>query len=182
MSPSVPSVHRRVFDGLFVHAHAPEGAFKEALREIGYDLDHPCDKYDTAVWRRAILVARRFVYADHPDTVAFRRLGQDFVRGFSKTLIGSVFAAATPILGPSRVIHRLPRYVNTARDDLALTVEALGERAYRAAFQDAHPAPDFIAGIFEAIIELTGAVPDVAVTRSDASGFELTVRWRPRGA
>jgi uncharacterized protein (TIGR02265 family) len=171
-------VHRRAFEGLFELELKPGPALADALRQAGYDLGDPQEKYTLEVWQRCVDAGRQHLYPDLPQAQGDRRMGQHFVRGFARTLVGQVYAAATPMLGPDRVLARFPRFLMTVRDDLLLGMDWLGPQRWRVRVSDPKvPSPEFHAGVMEQVLLLAGCIPDVSVEARDGT-YALLVSWR----
>lgn len=176
--PPIPvQVPRRNFEGLFVHALKPSGAFTQSLRDIGYDTDASQEYYPLTVWRAALGVARRFACAGQPPEVANRMLGLRYVEGFAQTLVGRIFAAAAPLLGTERCLTRLPTYLRAGREDMKMVLEPVQEREWRVRVVDGDPLPDFVAGVVEGVLQLTRVTARVEVLERQSAGYLLRVRW-----
>jgi uncharacterized protein (TIGR02265 family) len=177
METSATSVPRRVFEGLFVHALKPSGAFARSLRELGYDPDAVREHYPLEVWRAAQRVACEHFYPDVPLKQALRALGHRFVEGFAQTDIGRIFAAAAVQGGTERCLSRLPAYWRGGRKDILMRLAAVQDRDWRAYVEDVAPEPEFVAGVVEAALRLTRAEPQVDVIDRTAASFTLRIRW-----
>jgi len=170
-------VHRRVFEGLFDLRLRPEGAFAAALARAGYDPYRPRESYPIEVWRACLEVARTTLYPELPEDEGLRWIGRHFAEGFSETLVGRVFAAATPLLGPDRVITQLPRFLSSARDGVRLDVSCAGPHHWTLRMIDRGGTGHFVAGVVERVLEHAHCTPTVRVTASDPEGFTLDVVW-----
>ncbi|MFP2932247.1 DUF2378 family protein [Pyxidicoccus sp. 3LG] len=176
--PPIPvQVPRRNFEGLFVHALKPSGAFTQSLRDIGYDSEASQEYYPLSVWRAALGVARRFVYSGHPPEAANRALGHRYVEGFAQTLVGRIFATAAPLLGTERCLTRLPTYLRAGREDMKMLLEPVQAREWRVRVVDPDPLPDFVAGVVEGVLHRTRVKPEVEVLERHPTGYSLRVRW-----
>lgn len=177
-TPPLPvQVPRRNFDGLFLHALKPVGAFAQSLRDIGYDADAAQEYYPLAVWRAALGVARRFAFAGQAPEVANRALGHLYVEGFAQTLVGRIFATAAPLLGTERCLTRLPTYLKAGREDMRMLLEPVQAREWRVRVGDPDPLPDFVAGVVEGVLRRTRVAPAVEVLERESTGYVLRVTW-----
>lgn len=177
MESSTARVPKRNFDGLFVHALKPSGAFAQALLAIGYDPASETEHYPLEVWRAALRVAREHAFPNLPEAKAHRVLGHRYVEGFSQTLVGRIFAAAAPLLGTERCLSRLPTYLRAGREDMRMLLDAVDEREWRVMVEDVDPLPEFVAGVLEAVLLVTRAEPTVEVIDRTEVRFTLRVRW-----
>lgn len=110
------------FEGLFVRALQPTGAFLEELRAIGFDPAQPLGTYPSRVWADAIAVAARHVGGNADVQLAHRRVGYVFCEGFLDTILGGVIKVTLPFLTPRMVFDRWPRYVSGGRTDMTISV------------------------------------------------------------
>jgi uncharacterized protein (TIGR02265 family) len=175
-SSSLP-VPRRNFEGLFGHVLRPQGAFAEALREVGYEPRELRDGYPLAVWRAALRVAREHAYPERSEAQAYRELGRQTIQGLSHTLVGRVFALAAPLLGPSRCAAKLPTYLRSSREDMRVEAHALGSRLWEVKIHDPDPLPEFVAGSVEGVLHLTRVLPRVEVELEGPHDYRLSVSW-----
>ncbi|HYO65546.1 MAG TPA: DUF2378 family protein [Archangium sp.] len=173
--PRIPS---SVFEGLFVRGLEPNSQLSRALAAEGYDPKCPEVDYPVLVWKRCVALARDLAYGELSDTEAYRILGRKLTEGFSDTLVGRVAAVALPMIGPGRVVERLPRYLAMmGRPDLDVQLIPMGERARRITLPDVHNRPEFIAGALEVALERAHVQPIVSVEDRSHLGFRLLVRW-----
>ncbi|GEN08891.1 hypothetical protein MFU01_39280 [Myxococcus fulvus] len=170
-------VPRRNFEGLFMHALKPSGAFAQSLKDIGYDEEDLQEYYPLTVWRAALGVARRFVCAGQTPEVANRALGLSYVEGFAQTLVGRIFATAAPLLGTERCLTRLPTYLKAGREDMRMDLLPVREREWCVRVVDADPLPDFVAGVVEGVLLRTRVTARVEVFERAPAGYALRVCW-----
>jgi uncharacterized protein (TIGR02265 family) len=170
-------VPRRNFEGLFENVLRPEGAFREALREAGYDVRLPQDTYPLPVWRAALRVARAHAHPELPEAQAYRALGREVIHGLAQTLVGRVFALAVPMLGAARCVAKLPTYLRSSRADVKVITRALDVRLWEVEILDRDPLPEFVAGSVEAILQLARVVPRVEVEMQGPDSYRLRVSW-----
>ncbi|QRN99283.1 DUF2378 family protein [Archangium violaceum] len=173
--PRIPS---SVFEGLFVRGLEPNSQLARALETEGYDPRCPEVDYPLQVWKRCVALARDLVCGELGDADAYRLLGRKLTTGFAETLVGRVAAVALPMIGPARVVERLPRYLAMmGRQDLEVQMVSVGERARRVTILDIHNRPEFIAGALEVALERAHAQPLVTVEDRSPQGFRLLIRW-----
>jgi uncharacterized protein (TIGR02265 family) len=170
-------VPRRNFEGLFENVLRPAGAFREALREVGYDVRNPQDSYPLSAWRAALRLARAHAHPELTEAQAYRALGREVIQGLAQTLVGRVFALAVPMLGPARCVAKLPTYLRSSRPDMKVVARALDLRLWEVEIVDRDPLPDFVAGSVEAILQLARVVPQVEVEMQGPGAYRLRVSW-----
>lgn len=104
-----------LFEGLFVRALDVSGPLEDELRRLGYDRRKPQPSYPTELFVACIDAARR---ARHPKLLrddGLRALGGQFFGGFRQTILGKVFIGAMGVVGPRRLLARIPRQLLSAR-------------------------------------------------------------------
>lgn len=168
-----------MFEALFNRGLHPEGAFADALREVGYDVLHPRPEYPTPVWVKALEVARRHAFPQDSVAAAYRKLGRQFTDGFLSTLAGKVVAVALPFMNAESFLKRMPRYMQLGRSDVSMEVELQpGGRAARARLVDPFGVPaEFMAGVLEVGLEKVRSPGRVEATTLDATRYELALTW-----
>ncbi len=177
-SAAQPRIPSSVFEGLFVRGLEPNEELARALASEGYNPRCPEVDYPIQVWKRCVALARDQVYGELSDAEAYRLLGRKMLDGFADTLVGRVAAVALPMLGASRVVERLPRYlVMMGRTDLDVQIVPLGERARRVTFPDPHNHPELIVGALEVVLERAHVRPIITVEERSYLGFRLLIRW-----
>jgi uncharacterized protein (TIGR02265 family) len=112
-----------MFEGLFVQALQPQGAFKQRLREKGFDLDRQKTSYPIAVWDDCLDVASAELYPGQPRATAWRHIGRRFVDGYFQTLIGRMIAAMLPLLSAKRFMGRMPGFITTGLQGATVRVD-----------------------------------------------------------
>lgn len=171
-------VNSAIFEGLFVRALGDDRAMAADLLALGVDVGHLKTSYPAQTWLAALELARKRLYPEQPPAIAFRELGRVFLRGFEKTLIGSVLGVAAPLVGPARFLPRVPRMMNTVRPTgMHARLEVAGEREQVLYVLDPHASPEFFAGCFEQILTLCKATGTVAIEPSAEGGFALRIKW-----
>lgn len=174
-SPRIPS---SVFEGLFIRGLEPHGALTRALASEGYDPRCPELDYPLGVWKRCLTQARMLAFGDLNEADAQRLLGRKMCEGFGRTLVGRVAAVPLPMIGPARVMERLPRYLAMlGRADIQVQLLVLNDRERRVVLTDLHHRPEFMAGALEVVLERAQVQPIVHVDDRSPQGYRLLVRW-----
>jgi uncharacterized protein (TIGR02265 family) len=155
-----------LFEGMFVHAIQPEGAFRAALKEKGFDLAHRLPRYPAAVWRDCADVAVRKLYPEVPRDQAWELLGERFADGYFQTLIGKMINTTLPFLPLRTFLMRSPRFIATGLEGAQVTLE----------WTDARTALLVIEGPGELASHLMAGVFRNAFRRMKVTGVELFPR------
>jgi len=177
-APAKESVTRSAsFEGMFVRALQPTGAFAEELRAVGVDLQRLEPTYPLPVWYAAVRVALRHVAGHLPEEAGFRLLGERFIAGFFDTLVGKMVAVGLPLLGPDKTVQRLARTWTTAQPTLRMETVKEAEGRWRLTLHQQGVLPHFCAGIIHAGLQRTGVTPDIQVLEHGPAHCVLQVRW-----
>ncbi len=107
-----------------------------------------------------------------------RLLGRAWFDGFTQTKVGTVLLVIARLVGPDRIITRIPVYVKAGREDISATVRALGAAHWSIDVQDASPMPMMTLGIMEGVMRSTGVEPELSIENLQRASYELHIRWR----
>jgi len=102
-------------EGLFIKSLQPTGAFREALKAKGLDLDHLASEYPLQVWTDSVDVAASYVYPALSLPNAWEQLGRRFIEGYFQTLTGRMISTMLPFLGARAFINQVPRFMDTGK-------------------------------------------------------------------
>lgn len=181
MLPSGPEarVKASAFEGLFIRGLNSPPLVTNLLIGLGVDLHRLEPEYPIKTWHAARSVAGRAVFPTLSEQQADRELGRVFIRGYSQTVIGKIIGVSVPLLGPARMLARLPKLMNTSRSGrgMELLVQDIGPRERLLVARDVNAQPDFNAGMVHEILIQAGADPRVDVVHRTPDGFALRVRW-----
>lgn len=177
--PNVASadvVKAMLFEAL--HASMPRGGAAEArLRKLGFDPEQPRATYPVEVWIACVEAAAEELFPTRSRRDGARELGRLWLTGFAGTLVGKVMLAAVGLMGPDRLLSHVPRSFATGRTGVSAQVMALGPTERLLQIRDPKPLPDFVAGIFEALLQRSGTRATVEVDERRVDGFAIRVRW-----
>ena len=175
---ALPRIPVSVMEGLFVRGLKAEGRLAERLLSYGYDIKKPEVSYSVLTYQRCVNAARHEMYGHLGDEEAYRILGRKMIDGFLETLVGKVIAVAMPMIGPARVLERLPRYcAMMGRGEMEVRITPAGETARRIYFGDIYNRPEFLAGALEVGLERAHVKPTITVEERTSEGYRLFVRW-----
>lgn len=176
---ALPRIPASVMEGLFVRGLHADGKLAEGLLSLGYDIRKPELNYPVLTYQRCVNLARQELFHHLSDEAAYRLLGRKLVTGFLETLVGRVVAVAMPMIGPARVVDRLPRYLAMmGRGEMTVTMTPVSERARRVYLPDRYNRPEFLAGCLEVGLERANAQqPVVTVEERSPEGYRLFLRW-----
>jgi uncharacterized protein (TIGR02265 family) len=167
---------RPLFEGLFRLALPQEPAFLAALAQAGV---REGQAQSVRLFADGLEVARRHFFADRPPEAAHRRLGQLLIEGLSQTPAGRMATMTVPLLGPARLLGKLPPAYSLSGEALKVMSERLGQRTWQLEFRnEPRLPPEFAAGAAEELLRRCRVTPAVSVSRnSEAGGFDLRLCW-----
>jgi uncharacterized protein (TIGR02265 family) len=166
------------FEGLFVRSLQASGPFADALRECGYDPTRPKALYPIEVWNAALEVAWRHCYSGWTREAAYREMGRQLARGFLQTWMGKVVDMGLPMLGPDRLMARVPSLLALDTFRYEVRMQPLGVHQYRVSIRnDPDAKPELIAGLLEAGLGRTGVKATATVVVHREQDFDIDVTW-----
>ncbi len=139
-----------MFEGLYMQALQPEGAFKQRLRENGFDLDHQRTSYPIGVWVACLDVTSAELYPGQPRAVAWQHLGYRFVEGYFHTLVGRMIASMLPFMSARRFLGRVPGFITTGLQGASVKVDWQSSQQVLIRIDGVHGSTSaFMAGVME---------------------------------
>jgi len=117
-----------MFEGLYSRALQPTGAFKDALKARGFDVDRQLPEYPLDVWHQCLDVSAAHLYPTEPRDKAWELLGRRFIEGYFKTLVGKMISTTLPFMSAKVFIGRGPRFVTTGLRGADVSVEWRGDK------------------------------------------------------
>ena len=180
-SPAEPTIAQSAFEGLFVRVLKPTGAFREELRQAGYDMDREQPAYSLRVWDAALKVAARHVHPTLSTHEALRRLGEQFVDGFFETIIGKLLAAPMPLLGPDMVLERLARMWESGAPGISVVTQQEGPGRWTVTVRHPSPQTDFDLGLLRGGLRRAGVDATCSVAERRPDGYTARVHWAAKG-
>jgi uncharacterized protein (TIGR02265 family) len=121
----------------------------------------------------------KYVFPDKDATLALWELGKMSFEGFRQTNIGKILLAALSVWGAERTMKNIPQVFNGVVRYGTRTVNRLDENYYELILEDMPNHFQFIAGIIERALELSGA-EDVHISISTGSkdAARLEFSWQ----
>lgn len=179
--PSERLVFSQVVEGLIKHGLRNEvsPALKGRLRGEGLDLDRPLlPAYPVDAWNRCIRHMADEVFPGLPREQALRELAARNVSGLGETLIGRALYGVLRLIGPRRMVMRLPRDVAGTDNYSNVTVTEVGPNQWRMWMNSRLELPGYAESLFESMLRVAGAKsPVVEVIRKGENETEYLLRW-----
>jgi uncharacterized protein (TIGR02265 family) len=166
------------FSGRATQGSFFEGLFVRSLHACGYDPRNPKAIYPIEVWNAALEVAWRHCYTGWAREAAYQEMGRQLGRGFLQTWMGKVVDMGLPMLGPERLMARVPSLLALDTFRYEVRVQPLGWHQYRVSIRnDPDAKPDLIAGLLEMGLSRTGVKPTATVVMRSGTDFDIDVSW-----
>ncbi len=174
-----------------VFESALEGLYRRALRgkltpelvaelkQLGLDLGRalpPAVPRD--VWFASIELTVKHLYPATPRAEALRDLGGAMMRGIEETLFGKAMAPAVRLLGPRRLLKRLPANVKSANNFSTGVLTEVSANSMRFEVDDNGTAPELFQGSIEHMLRWAGATQvKVTVEPSTPPAASFLISW-----
>ncbi|MFO0597881.1 MAG: DUF2378 family protein [Myxococcaceae bacterium] len=120
-----------LFEGLFIKALTPRGAFRDGLRQRGFDVDRPQLRYPVRVWVECVDLAATELHPRLSRAAAWEALGETFAVGYFQTLIGKMISAMLPFLSARSFVLRSPHFIATGLQNANVELTWLDDRTAR---------------------------------------------------
>jgi uncharacterized protein (TIGR02265 family) len=146
-------------EGLFIRGLGDRmtGPLKAELKTLGLDLDRKLPPAVTRhVWFAAIDAIVRHVYGELPREEAHRELGRSMMEGIEHTFFGRAMAPAVRLLGPRRLLKRVPTNMKTANNFSIGVMTELGPTSAQLVVDDVGDAPHIFCGSLERMVTWAG--------------------------
>ncbi len=137
---------------------ALEASVRAELRELGIDVDRPLlPAYPAELWHRALHLIAQRVHPTMSIAEAYRRMGERTVYGMEDTLLGRATLAMAKLVGPRRMLLRLPNSAKSGSNFARLEVQELSPTEFLLTSQPYMGYAEFMQGSVRAAIEICGA-------------------------
>lgn len=179
--PQERLVFGQVVEGLVKHGLKGRltPALSARLRSEGLDLERPIlPAYPVELWVRCL---HAIVDLDAPELgreEAFRQLGARMVDGMGETLVGKALFSLLRLIGPRRLVQRLPRDLASSDNYTNATLTELGPTEFRLWMNSNPRLPGYAESLLASMLRMGGAKePRVEVTRQTDTETEYLLRW-----
>ena len=117
-------------------------------------------------------------FASLPRSEGLFRVGACLFEGYRKTLLGQIQLAALHLLGPDRLMRKVPEFVGRSSNFGVRTVAQLGEHHYRMDFRGVPLPGDYYSGILHSTLRATGVdSPQSHWEQIGPEDMTFEVRW-----
>ncbi|MCY1017433.1 DUF2378 family protein [Pyxidicoccus sp. MSG2] len=179
-------VYVQVVEGLLQHGLYGKVSprLKQRLRQVGVDLDRPLlPAYPVPLWTHCLSVIVEETYPGVPREEAFRKLAEAHVQGYGRTVIGRAVYGVMRLLGPRRLVQRLPQTLHATDNYTEAELVERGPTTYEMKMNSLLDQPGYVESLFESMLRVGGAEsPKVTRIHVDpaepSSTYQLT--WTER--
>ncbi|GMU05101.1 DUF2378 family protein [Corallococcus caeni] len=184
---SVPPEQRQVYvqvvEGLLQHGLKGQVSprLRERLRQAGVDLDRPLlPLYPVPLWARCMDIVVEEVYPDVPRAEGYALLARAHVEGYGATLLGRAVMGVMRVLGPRRMVHRLPEVLRGTDNYTEATLTERGPTHFELHLNSSFSAPGYVEALFEGMLAAGGAkAPRVTKVHDDGDSSTYALTWTP---
>lgn len=177
-------VYSQVVEGLLQHGlHGRvTHRLKQRLKQAGLDVDRPLmPAYPVTLWVGCLSIIAEEAYPGVPREQAFRQLAEAHVEGYGRTLIGRAVFGVMRLLGPRRLVQRLPQTLRATDNYTEVDLVERGPTTWEMRMNSTLDAPGYAEALFEAMLRGGGA-ESPQVTKLDATAQSSTylITWTER--
>lgn len=152
---------------------------RERLHQAGLDIDRPLlPAYPVPLWMTCLRIVTEEAYPGVPPEEAFRRLAERHVEGYGHTLFGRAVYRVMRLLGPRRMVQRLPQTLRGTDNYTEAELVEKGPTTYEMRMNSVLDVPGYAESLFEAMLRLAGAEsPQVVKTQVEAEHTTYLLTW-----
>lgn len=182
--PEQRIVYSQVVEGLLEHGLHGRVTLrlKARLKQAGLDLDRPLlPAYPVTLWKGCLAIIAEEAYPGVPREQAFRQLAEAHVAGYGRTLLGRAAFGVMRLLGPRRLVLRLPQTMRANDNYTEAELVERGPTTYEMWMNSVLDAPGYAEALFEALLRIGGAeAPRVTRTDVTAESSTYLLTWTER--
>jgi len=151
---------------------------REALLKLGIDPEQaPRAAYPLSLYMQLLAALAEIHFPDAIEDERYFQMGQAFIRGFERTLIGRAQLSLLQLIGPRRTLDRLTRSFRNANNYTTANLRELAPKHFEIEFGFVQ-IPGFYRGVLDAGLRAVGANDlSVELAKREALAATFTVRW-----
>ena len=177
-------VYAQVVEGLLAHGLSGRVSprLKARLREAGVDLDRPLlPTYPVGLWLRCLHLIVEETWPGLPPEQAFPRLAAAHVEGYGRTLIGRAVYGVMRLLGPRRLVLRLPQTLRATDNYTRVELVERDATTFEMRMNSELPCPGYSESLFESLLRVGGAEsPRATVLTQGGGSTTYLLTWKER--
>jgi uncharacterized protein (TIGR02265 family) len=177
-------VYSEVVEGLIQYGLGGRvpSRLRERLGDLGLEVDRLPSTFPVVTWLKCLRIITEELFPGVPEDEAFRRLARQHVEGYGRTLMGRATLRVMRLLGPRRMVQRLPSMLSATDNYTAGTVEERGPREFVLSLNSNLQPAAYAESLIEALLSACGAVePRVRrqENHEDSSTYLMTWSEKP---
>jgi uncharacterized protein (TIGR02265 family) len=176
-------IYAEVVEGLIRHGLSGKVSLRlrERLRQLGLDVDRPPQTFPVVAWQQCLAVIVEEAFPGVPTEEGFRQLARQHVEGYGRTLLGKATMRVMRLLGPRRMVLRLPHMLGSTDNYTVGVVEERGPTTFELALNSSPMSIGYPEALFESFLTASGAEePRVKLLQSSAEGSTYQLTWKER--
>lgn len=174
-------IYSEVVEGLIQHGLRGQVSLRlrERLRQLGLDVDRLPSSFPVVKWWPCLHAIVEEAFPGVPTQEGFRRLARQHVEGYGRTLLGRATLRVLRLLGPRRMVQRLPNVLSSTDNYTQGTVLEREPGAWELTLNSGGHPPGYIESLFESILEACGArEPRVRRLSSTPDSSTWLLSWK----
>lgn len=151
---------------------------RERLGDLGLDVDRLPSTFPVVKWQKCLQIITEELFPGVPMAEAYRRLARQHVEGYGRTLMGRATVRVMRLLGPRRMVHRMPSVLSATDNYTAGTVEERGPTEFLLSLNSNMQPGAYVESMLETMLRVWGAVqPHVKQQEGREDGATYLLSW-----
>jgi uncharacterized protein (TIGR02265 family) len=176
-------IYAEVVEGLIQHGLRGRVSLRlrERLRQLGLDVDRPPQSFPVVSWWKCLHVIVEETFPGVPTEEGFRRLARQHMEGYGRTLLGRATLRVLRLLGPRRMVLRLPHVLGSTDNYTSGTVVERAPGVFELVLNSSGQPAGYAESLFEAFLEVCAASePRVKLLREGDDSSTYLIAWKER--
>jgi uncharacterized protein (TIGR02265 family) len=176
-------IYAEVIEGLIQHGLGGRvpSRLRERLGELGLEVDRLPSTFPVVTWLKCLRLIVAELFPGVPEDEGFRQLARQHVEGYGRTLMGRATVRVMRLLGPRRVVKRLPDMLSATDNYTAGTVVERGPARFELSLNSDLPPAAYAETLLEALLGSCGAEePQVRRVEVRPDGATYAITWREK--
>ena len=174
-------VFETAVEGTFVRAFGPRIQARQPCHQelvsVGIDVTRPLKpSYHAGLYENAMKVLKKHLFPTHTDEAAYRELGRETCAGFYRTLVGSALAKVQPLIGPDRMLTRLPNSITNSSNFMKAQIEKRAPGDYKLHVWGSN-TPWYVAGAVDYAVNHSGVKATVEIEELGRFEAWYGIKW-----
>ncbi len=165
-----------IIKSLGISDGSPE--LQEVHRICGFVHNLPSKEISVESYVALLRWAATRYYPDLSQSAGLYQLGLKFLEGYRATILGRVQLASIHLIGPHRLIKRVPELFSKSTNFGERTVKQVDTQLYLVSFRGIPVPADFYCGLFHAGLKAAGVEhPSITFEQIGLEDVDFKVSW-----